>query len=77
MTEVRILSEPLGGTPLSLLLQRADAPSDWLPSAPAGQDAWRRLAEERSRAADWSASWRVLEPALSATDAAAERVARV
>ena len=77
MTDVRILSESLGGTPLSLLLQRGEAPSDWMPSAPAGPDAWRRMATERARAADWNASWAVLEPALSASGEAAQRLARV
>ena len=77
MTDVRILSEPLGGTPLSLSLQRGEAPGDWIPSAPAGHDAWRRMATERSRAADWGASWTALEPALAASGEAAQRLARV
>ena len=77
MTDVRILSEPLGGTPLSLLLQRGEAPIDWLPTAPAGPDAWRRTAMERSRAADWNATWTALEPAIAASGEAARRLARV
>jgi len=77
MTDVRILSQPLGGTPLSLLLQRGEAPPDWLPGAPVGPDAWRRAAVERSRAADWNARWATLEPALAASGAAAQRLARV
>ena len=77
MTDVRILSESLGGTPLSLSLQRGEAPADWIPSAPTGRDGWRRTVAERSRAADWSATWTALEPALAASGAAAQRLARV
>jgi len=77
MTDVRIVSEPLGGSPLSLLIQRGEAPSDWLRGAPAGRDGWRELAAERARAADWDAMWTALTPALAPTGFAAERVARV
>ena len=49
MTDVRILSEPLGGSPLSLLMQRGEAPRDWLREAPAGPAGWRELAAERAR----------------------------
>ena len=77
MTDVRILSEPLGGTPLSLLIQRGDAPSEWLRGAPIGRDAWRRLAADRVRAVDWESSWTMLDPALAATGAAAVRLDRV
>ena len=77
MTDVRILSESLGGTPLSLLLQRGDAPTGWMPGAPAGPDAWRRTAMDRAQSADWSATWTTLEPAIAATGEAAQRLARV
>jgi uncharacterized protein YllA (UPF0747 family) len=77
MTDVRILSEPLGGTPLSLLMQRGEAPSDWLLTRPAGPDGWRELAAERARSTDWEAMWRSLEPALAASGPAAARLARV
>jgi uncharacterized protein YllA (UPF0747 family) len=77
MTDVRILTEPLGGSPLSLLMQRGEAPPDWLRSHPVGDDGWRRLAAERARDADWDASWAILEPAIMATGPAAERLARV
>ena len=77
MTDVRILSEPLGGTPLSLLMQRGEAPSEWLRGTPVGRDGWRELAAERARSADWSSTWAVLEPALAASGPAADRLARV
>ena len=75
MTDVRILSEPLGGTPLSLLLQRGGAPAEWLLRAPVGRDGWHARAAERARTKDWEPTWRQLEPALRASGAAAERLA--
>ncbi|MFL5616994.1 MAG: bacillithiol biosynthesis BshC [Gemmatimonadaceae bacterium] len=77
MTDVRILSEPLGGTPLSLLLQRGEAPSDWLRGTPVGRDGWRELAAERTGMRDWDSTWSALEPALAASGPAADRLARV
>jgi hypothetical protein len=71
MTDVRILSEPLGGTPLSLLMQRGEAPSDWLRGSPLGRDGWRELAAERTRSRDWDSTWTILEPALAASGTAA------
>ena len=77
MTDVRILSEPLGGTPLSLVMQRGHAPTEWLPGAPVGRDGWRERAAQRTRTKDWEPTWTLLEPALRASGAAAERLARV
>jgi bacillithiol synthase len=77
MTDVRILSEPLGGTPLSLLLQRGEAPSDWLHPRPSSGDGWRDRASERARSTDWDVMWSTIEPAIAATGPAAERLARV
>ena len=77
MTDVRILSEPLGGSPLSLLLQRGGAPGDWMPSLPQSSDEWRRVAEQRAESANWDAVWNAIAPAIAATDAAAARLDRV
>src|SRR6476661_2249549 len=77
MTDVRILPESLGGTPLSLLMQRGQAPGEWLRGAPVGRDAWRELAAQRTRRQDWESKWRLLEPALGASGLAAERLGRV
>jgi len=33
-TDVRILTEPLGGSALSQALQRAEAPVTWMPATP-------------------------------------------
>ncbi|MEO6526022.1 MAG: bacillithiol biosynthesis BshC [Gemmatimonadaceae bacterium] len=77
MTDVRILSEPLGGSPLSQLLQRGEAPTHWLLAAPAGADAWRERAQARAAAKDWATSWERLAPAIDATGEAAARLERV
>lgn len=77
MTAVRIISEPLGGSPLSLLVQRGGAPGEWHPVAPSGAEEWRRRAAARAADARWSARWDVLAPAIAATGRAAERLERV
>jgi len=77
MTDVRILTESLGGSPLSLLLQRGGAPADWHPAAPSDAEGWRRRAVERAGASDWGAMWDAIAPAIAATGNAAARLARV
>ena len=77
MTDVRILTESLGGSPLSLLLQRGGAPSDWHPAAPSDVEGWRRRAIERAGSRDWGAAWDAIAPAIAATGAAADRLERV
>lgn len=76
MTDVRILTDPLGGSPLSRAMQRGDAPGAWLAGAPRGADGWRRRMEERA-SGDWAVAWSRLEPALAAAGPAAARLARV
>ena len=77
MTDVRILTESLGGSPLSLLLQRGGAPADWHPTAPSDVEGWRRRAADRAAASDWGAMWDAIAPAIAATGAAAARLERV
>jgi len=77
MTDVRILTESLGGSPLSLLLQRGGAPADWHPAAPSDVDGWRRRAAERAGSRDWTKAWEAIAPAIAATGAAAARLERV
>ena len=77
MTDVRILTESLGGSPLSLLLQRGVAPADWHPTAPSDVEGWRRRAAERAGSRDWGATWDAVAPAIAATGAAAARLERV
>ena len=77
MTGVRILTEPLGGSPLSRLLQRGEAPASWLVPAPSTPEQWRRRAVARAAERDWASAWRDLEPAIQASGAAEARLARV
>ena len=77
MTDVRIISEPLGGSSLSRLLQSGQAPAGWVAPMPRGAEAWRELARQRASSADWAARLRSLLPAFNATGLAAERLARV
>lgn len=75
MTDVRIVTEPLGGSSLSRLLQRGPGP--WLEPAPGDAAGWRARAAERGDAADWPRRLDALAPAFAATGAAADRLARV
>ncbi|MEO7455647.1 MAG: bacillithiol biosynthesis BshC [Gemmatimonadaceae bacterium] len=77
MTDVRIITEPLGGSALSRALQQGTAPTAWTASPPASADEWRSRAQQRSRERNWDECWAVLAPAIAATGAAAERLARV
>ena len=77
MTGVRIVTEPLGGSPLSRSLQQPGARGDWLVPRPGSAAAWQALA--RARAADdaWPDRWTALMPALAPTGEAKTRLARV
>lgn len=77
MTDVRIVTEPLGGSPLSRFLQRGEAPDGWLRRPPATADAWRALARERAAEDGWRDRWDALGPAIMASGEAAARLARV
>jgi len=77
MTDVRIITERLGGSALSRALQAGRAPAFWTAPVPDGPDAWRTRAEHRASERAWSEAWRCLEPALDAHGAARERLQRV
>jgi bacillithiol biosynthesis cysteine-adding enzyme BshC len=77
MTDVRIITESLGGSPLSQLLQRGEAPATWVAPAPRSAAEWRERAAQRAREREWEECWTTLEPAFAATGAAAERLERV
>lgn len=77
MSDVRILTEPLGGSPLSRALQTGNTPPSWIAAAPATSPEWRARAEARRTEADWRSRWETLLPAIAPHGAAAERLARV
>lgn len=77
MTDVRIITEPLGGSPLSRRLQEGSAPDTWLLPPPRSPDEWRARADQRRAEGGWSARWAALGPALAASGVAAARLDRV
>lgn len=77
MSAPRVVTELLGGGPLSRAAQDGQAPDDWYVRRPAGADGWKRRAErtrEEFAASRWLAG---LRPAFDASGAAAERLERV
>lgn len=77
MTDVRIVTESLGGSALSRALQSGAAPAAWTTASPHSADGWRERSRSRADARDWTNAWRCLEPALAASGAARERLERV
>ena len=77
MTDVRIISAPLGGSRLSQLVQSGRAPADWSVAAPCSASEWRERALQRARERQWDELWIALDPAFAATGMAAERLRRV
>ena len=76
----RVITEPLGGSPLSLLAQRGEAPAEWYDPTPPNAEAWavriRDVTAKRGEL-DIFQGLAALGPALHATGAARERVDRV
>jgi uncharacterized protein YllA (UPF0747 family) len=73
----RLVTEPLGGSPLSRAAQEGTAPDEWYMPRPAGAAAWKAHAEKVR--ADFAGSrWLAgLRPALDPSGAALERLERV
>jgi uncharacterized protein YllA (UPF0747 family) len=77
MTDVRIVTESLGGSALSRALQSGHAPVDWSTPAPTSVDGWRERGAHRAGERDWAGLWRCLTPAMNASGAARARLERV
>lgn len=77
MTDVRIISDALGGSALSQHLQRGQAPAEWLAPPVTSVAEWRSRAQQRSRERHWDDCWSALAPAFDARGLAAQRLARV
>lgn len=76
-TGIEIVTEPLGGSPLSRAIQEGRAPAPWVRPVPAGASAWADHAhsiQARFAGRGWLSS---LAPAIEASGAAAERLRRV
>ena len=77
MSAPRVVTESLGGGPLSRAAQDGPAPREWSRERPRGADAWKEHAEPvrgEFAASRWLAG---LRPAFDASGAAAERLERV
>lgn len=77
MSAPRVVTEPLGGGPLSRAAQDGQAPAEWYRPRPRGAAAWKEHAEA-VRAEFTASRWLAgLRPAFDPTGAAAERLERV
>lgn len=77
MSAPRLVTEALGGSPLSRAAQDGQVPAEWYPARPVGAGAWRERAEavrQDFAGSRWLAG---LRPALDPSGAAAERLERV
>jgi bacillithiol synthase len=77
LTELQVVTEPLGGSPLSLAAQRGDVPERWYRSRPADIGEWRTYARgiaEQFASGEWLSA---LSPALEPSGEAADRLRRV
>ncbi len=77
MSAPRIVTEPLGGSPLSRAAQDGQAPGEWYPARPVGATAWRERAEQVRQEFAGSRWLAGLRSALDPSGAAAERLERV
>lgn len=77
MSAPRLVTEPLGGSPLSRAAQEGTAPEEWYRPRPVGAKGWTEHAE-RVRAEFSGSRWLAgLRPALDPSGAALERLERV
>jgi bacillithiol synthase len=77
LTELQVVTEPLGGAPLSLAAQRGDVSERWYRPRPADVAEWRAYAQGvagQFSTGEWLSA---LSPALEPTGDAADRLRRV
>ena len=77
MSAPRVVSEPLGGGPLSRGVQDGLAPEEWFRPRPSGAAEWKKRAESVRKDFDGSKWLAGLRPAFDPSGAAAERLDRV
>lgn len=77
MSAPRLVTESLGGSPLSRAAQDGQAPAEWIPPRPQGAAAWKARAERVQQEFSGSRWLAGLRPAFDASGAAAERLERV
>lgn len=74
---VQVVTEPLGGSPLSQAIQRGSVPAHWLLSPPTTPDGWRGRIREVQQAFTGRQWLDAVGPALSPQGAGRERLERV
>lgn len=72
----KVVTEPLGGSPLARLLASGGG-SDWVTPVPHSLAGWRDRVRDARASSGAGAQLRALAPALNASGAAADRIARV
>lgn len=77
MSAPRVVTEPLGGSPLSRAAQEGHAPSEWYRPRPVGAAEWRAHADAVRADFDASRWLSGLRPAFDPSGPAAERLERV
>ena len=78
MTDIRVVREPLGGSPLAALAMHHDPrAAAWFAPNPAGADAWRARAEATAARFAGPAWLDALVPALGPEGPALDRLRRV
>jgi uncharacterized protein YllA (UPF0747 family) len=75
-SDLTILTESLGGSPLAQMALRGDAPGDWYDERPLSAEGWQRYATavRNAHPGSW---WDAIAPACSPAGAAAARITRV
>jgi bacillithiol biosynthesis cysteine-adding enzyme BshC len=74
--EPRLLTEPLGGPPLSRAAQDGVAPEEWYPPRPASAEEWR-LRADATRGTMAESWWPRIREAIASTGVAPQRLTRV
>jgi bacillithiol synthase len=77
LTDVQIITEPLGGSSLSLAAQRGEVPDSWYRVRPGGVAEWRAFAREVAQGFSRGEWLSALNPALEPSGEAADRLRRV
>jgi uncharacterized protein YllA (UPF0747 family) len=73
--EPQVITEPLGGSPLSRVAQNGDAPAEWYPFRPGRAEDWRmRVAAVRGSLGDW---WSPVREACAPSGEALARITSV
>ncbi|MDQ3950774.1 MAG: bacillithiol biosynthesis BshC, partial [Gemmatimonadota bacterium] len=77
LTDIQVITEPLGGSALSLAAQRGEVPERWYRRRPADAAEWRDYARDVAQQFSTGQWLSALHPALEPSGEAADRLRRV